>query len=226
MSDVGGAALSGFQGDVAGAAASVVSMIPVFGGIPKVLAKIQGWAKVIAKILKAAKTDARLAVRIRPQLIRIRQILDKVPYDKLRSEVAEELSKIRDDVADFLKPKRRPKPTPAPKAVIIDGGKHPGSAGHARDAIDDGVVPGGVVDRSGAKPRRNDRLENEPSVPGMDRDGFPPAMLDNGTGGHSVRPVMPGDNCGAGASIGQQLRSVQEGTPLIIRPINVPPTKL
>ena len=47
-------------------------------------------------------------------------------------------------------------------------------------------------------------------------------MLDNGSGGHSVRPITPGDNRGAGSSIGHQLEGVPEGTPVIVTPINVP----
>jgi hypothetical protein len=112
-----------------------------------------------------------------------------------------------------------------PCKITIDGSKHPESARHAQDAIDNGVNPDGVVDRTGAKPRREGRLEDEPRVPGMDRDEFPPAVLDNGNGGNSVRPIAPGDNRGAGASIGNQLRGVPDGTPVIITPINVPPKK-
>jgi hypothetical protein len=107
--------------------------------------------------------------------------------------------------------------------VVIDGSKHPASATHAQDAIDAGVQPTGVIDRPDAKPRRVGRLKNEQRVPGLDRDEFPPAMLDNGSGGHSVRPIGPGDNRGAGSSLGHQLDGVPNGTSVIVKPINVPP---
>jgi hypothetical protein len=114
---------------------------------------------------------------------------------------------------------------PDVKEIIIDGSKHPESAQHAQDAIDAGISPNGIVDRSNAKPRRKERLKDEPVVPGKDRDEFPPAVLDNGSGGHSVRPIPPGDNRGAGSSIGHQLDGVPNGTPVVVKPINVPPKK-
>ena len=106
--------------------------------------------------------------------------------------------------------------------IIIDGNRFPASARHTDDAIRSGVSPRGTVNRAGAKPRRDARLKDEPTVPGRDRDEFPPAVLDNGQGGHSVKPISPGDNRGAGASIGGQLRGVPDGTPVIIVPRNVP----
>jgi hypothetical protein len=65
-------------------------------------------------------------------------------------------------------------------------------------------------------------LGDVPIVPGKDRDEFPPAVIDNGDGGHSIRPIAPGDNRGAGAAIGNQMRPLPDGTPIIIKPINVP----
>ncbi len=112
-----------------------------------------------------------------------------------------------------------------PRNVIIDGSKHPESARHAQDAIDAGVSPTGIVDRAGAKPRRAERLKDEPRVSEMDRDEFPPAVLDNGSGKHSIRPVPSSDNRGAGSSIRHQLSGVPDKTPVTITPINVPPKK-
>jgi len=109
------------------------------------------------------------------------------------------------------------------RVVVIDGSKYPESARHAQDAIDLGINPGGVVDRNGAKPRRRTRLKNEPKAVGLDRDEFPPAILDNGGAGHSVRAIAPSDNRGAGSSIRHQLDDVPNGTPVIVKPINVPP---
>jgi len=106
--------------------------------------------------------------------------------------------------------------------LLIDGTKYPQSARHAQDAIDSGVPPVGVVDRSGARARRRGRLESESTVPGMDRDEFPPAVLDNDGGPFSVRPISPSDNRGAGASMGHQLDGIPDGDPVVVRPINVP----
>lgn len=44
----------------------------------------------------------------------------------------------------------------------------------------------------------------------MDRDEAPPAVIDTGEKA-SVKLISSGDNRGAGASIGQQLRKVKDG---------------
>ncbi|MBK7717164.1 MAG: hypothetical protein IPI38_17430 [Gemmatimonadetes bacterium] len=43
-------------------------------------------------------------------------------------------------------------------------------------------------------------------------DEYPPAILNTGGTGASVRYVTPSDNRGAGASIGNQLRQVPDGS--------------
>ncbi|MBK9692150.1 MAG: hypothetical protein IPO73_10785 [Gemmatimonadetes bacterium] len=56
------------------------------------------------------------------------------------------------------------------------------------------------------------RLSGTPTRSGFDRDEYPPAILNTGGTGASVRYVTPSDNRGAGASIGNQLRQVPDGS--------------
>ena len=53
----------------------------------------------------------------------------------------------------------------------------------------------------------------------MDRDEFPPAILDSGGHGASVRLIPRGDNRGAGASMGRQMRNLEDGTEVRIKTI-------
>ena len=73
------------------------------------------------------------------------------------------------------------------------------------------------VNREGAAQNRADALRDQPRVPGMDRDEAPPAVLRQPGDPVSVRPVTPGDNRGAGSTIGQQLNGVPNGGQVIIR---------
>jgi hypothetical protein len=50
----------------------------------------------------------------------------------------------------------------------------------------------------------------------MDRDEAPPAVLRQSGDPVSVRPIPPGDNRGAGGSIGRQLQGVPNGAQVII----------
>lgn len=51
---------------------------------------------------------------------------------------------------------------------------------------------------------------------GKDRDEYPPAMFQEGGSGASVRHISPGDNRGAGSSIGAQCRGLACGTQVTI----------
>jgi hypothetical protein len=46
---------------------------------------------------------------------------------------------------------------------------------------------------------------------GTDRDEYPPAVTAEGGAGASIRNIPPGDNRGAGASLGNQIRDVPNG---------------
>lgn len=109
---------------------------------------------------------------------------------------------------------------PAVKAVIdifIDGNKHPESAKHLSEAIQSGASNEGVIDRAGANARRRENLKGTNSQPGMDRDEAPPAVINTG-GASSVRHIPLSDNRGAGASIGQQIKNLPDGTRVRVLP--------
>lgn len=86
--------------------------------------------------------------------------------------------------------------------------------GHAGDAQAAGNPTTGTVDRAAAASRRRERLRGVPTVPGMDRDEYPPAVIKPDATGVSVRHIPSAGNRRAGQSIGQQLRGVPDGTPV------------
>jgi len=107
-----------------------------------------------------------------------------------------------------------------PVEIKVDRKKYPESAQHLEDAINNGVNNEGTVDREGAKARRKQKLKDTPTQTGKDRDEVPPAVIDNGNGGSSVKHIPPSDNRGAGASIGKQLNNIPNGTRVKIIPTN------
>ena len=50
------------------------------------------------------------------------------------------------------------------------------------------------------------------TVPGLDRDEYPPAMSKEGGTGASVKLINPSDNRGSGSSISGKLRKYPNGT--------------
>lgn len=109
-----------------------------------------------------------------------------------------------------------------PVPIYIDPVKYPEAAKHAKDAIDSGVPPTGVIDREGKNERRRENLKDVPKSPGKDRDEFPPAIV-KPDGGTSVRPIAPSDNRGAGGSLGQQTKDLPDGTTVVVKPETPPP---
>ena len=87
--------------------------------------------------------------------------------------------------------------------VILDAKKYPGSAQHLKDPGFAGKEL--TIERAGASARREAATNSVPTKPSMDRDEMPPAMFAEGS--QSVRHIPSGDNRGAGASIGNQLRN-------------------
>ena len=69
-----------------------------------------------------------------------------------------------------------------------------------------------TIDRGGASARRKASLKDVDTVPGFDRDEYPPAMSKEGGKGASVKLIKPSDNRGSGASISSQLRKYPNGT--------------
>jgi hypothetical protein len=106
------------------------------------------------------------------------------------------------------------------KELVIDANKHPESAKHAQEAMEEGFVGEGVVDRAGASARRKENIKNVKTEGGKDRDEFPPAVI-KPDGNTSVRLILSGDNRGAGGSIGQQLKNVPDNTRVQIKVINL-----
>ncbi|AVF37733.1 VENN motif pre-toxin domain-containing protein [Rahnella sikkimica] len=103
------------------------------------------------------------------------------------------------------------------KIISVDKGKYPESAQHIEDAQNAGQPTVLTIDRGGASMRRKESLKDTPTVPGLDRDEYPPAMFEQGGGGASVRPINPSNNRGAGACIGAQCRNLPDGTSVIIK---------
>jgi len=54
-------------------------------------------------------------------------------------------------------------------------------------------------------------------VPNMQLDEYPPAMFSEGGAGASVRPMTPSQNMGAGSYVGNAVRSLPNGTQVVIR---------
>ena len=115
-------------------------------------------------------------------------------------------------------------PKPKIKDVYIDPKKYPEAARHAEDAIKSGKPNVLTVDRPGAPGRRADALRGKPTRPGTDRDEYPPAFTREGGANSSVRNIPPGDNRGAGSSIGHQTRDVPNGGQIRIN-IGTPPPR-
>jgi hypothetical protein len=108
--------------------------------------------------------------------------------------------------------------------VTIDSKKYPESAQHIQEAQAGTIWRGDVstqgqpvpsvltVGRDGADANRDVSLSGIETREGQDRDEVPPAMFQEGGHGASVKYIDSSDNQGAGASVGNQLRGLPEGT--------------
>jgi hypothetical protein len=99
-----------------------------------------------------------------------------------------------------------------PIKIKIDSSRYPEAAEHAADATASGLPAKGRINRDGVDQNRDESLKGTPTKPGYDRDEFPPAVLDTGGKGASVRYITPSDNRGAGSSMGHQMRKLPNGT--------------
>jgi len=95
-----------------------------------------------------------------------------------------------------------------PVRIVIDADRYPEAAQHISD---NGPVTG-RIDRPGAASRRRASLRGQPTASGRDRDEVPPAVLDTGGAGASVRLIDSSDNRGAGSTMGHQMRDLPDGT--------------
>lgn len=96
--------------------------------------------------------------------------------------------------------------------VKLSKKKYPESAQHIEEAIKEGQPDTLTIDRGGALARRKASLQGVDTVPGLDRDEYPPAMSMEGSSGASVKLINPSDNRGSGSSISGQLRKYPNGT--------------
>lgn len=102
--------------------------------------------------------------------------------------------------------------------VYVPSDKYPESAQHIQDAQNNGQPSVLTIDRGGAQGRRAAAMNGQPTVPGRDRDEYPPAMFGEGGAGASVRPISPSDNRGAGSCVGAQCRGLPDGSRVRIVP--------
>ena len=98
------------------------------------------------------------------------------------------------------------------REIVIDSNKYPESAQHIRDAQASGHPQELTIDRSGSSQNRRDALRDHDTVPGRDRDEYPPAVFKEGGSGSSVRPINPSDNRGSGSTLGHQIKDLPDGT--------------
>jgi hypothetical protein len=123
-----------------------------------------------------------------------------------------------------------PEPTPATPAsdqeaveVTISRSKSPASAQHIDDAQAAGKPSLVTLDRSGAQgaaraaARGRAATSGTPTSSGMDRDEYPPKCCAQGGAGASVRSIPSGDNRSAGAQLGNQTRTLPDGTKVRIK---------
>ncbi|HEV7238563.1 MAG TPA: RHS repeat-associated core domain-containing protein [Thermoanaerobaculia bacterium] len=110
-----------------------------------------------------------------------------------------------DDVADAVK-------------VEVSATKYGPAVEHIGDAQAAGHPRVLTIDRGATKARRAEAMKGKATVPGKDRDEYPPAMFKEGGQGSSVRPINPKANRGCGAAIGNQCRGLPDGTKVEIVP--------
>jgi hypothetical protein len=96
---------------------------------------------------------------------------------------------------------------------FLEGDNVAEAAAHAKEV---GKVTG-VVDRAGSEARRAERLKKTPTVPGMDRDEFPPAAIrPDDPSKVSVKPINPSHNRRSGGILRGELPP--DGTAVEIDP--------
>lgn len=93
------------------------------------------------------------------------------------------------------------------RTVVISRAASPQAAQHITDAQAAGQPSTLTLDRPGAALRRRAALAGTATVPGMDRDEYPPATFAEGGAGASVRLIPTSDNRSAGAQLQMQMNS-------------------
>jgi len=96
--------------------------------------------------------------------------------------------------------------------VYVSRSMSPQSARHIEDAQTMMGKPRTLtIDRPGTRRRRAESLRGIPTIRGLDRDEYPPAVFLEGGFGASVRHIPLADNRSAGAQIGNQIRNQPDG---------------
>lgn len=101
--------------------------------------------------------------------------------------------------------------------VTVDASKYPESAQHIQEAQAAGQPSVLTINRGGATTNRKAAMQGQPTVPGKDRDEYPPAMFSEGGQGASVKPIAPSDNRGAGSTIMHQTKNMPNGTQVQVK---------
>lgn len=95
--------------------------------------------------------------------------------------------------------------------LVLDRDINPESLQHVRDAQAAGKPAILTIERTGAVARRRQALRDFATMPGKDRDEYPPAMFLEGGERASVRYIDPSDNRSAGSIMGKRLASYPNG---------------
>ncbi|MEO5927636.1 MAG: RHS repeat-associated core domain-containing protein [Patescibacteria group bacterium] len=98
------------------------------------------------------------------------------------------------------------------KEVNVSRSKYGEAAEHILDAQRNGKPSVLTIDRPLGDANRTTALKGMSKVPGKQLDEYPPAMFKEGGANASVRAISPRDNMSAGACIGNQCRSLSNGS--------------
>lgn len=104
----------------------------------------------------------------------------------------------------------------AVKKVTISASRFPEAAAHIRKAQATGQPTRVTIDRKKAVENRRASLKGTKTQSGKDRDEYPPASTREGGAGASTENITSSDNRGAGASYGNQIRGLPDGTEIDI----------
>jgi hypothetical protein len=102
------------------------------------------------------------------------------------------------------------------RTAIISRSRSPLSAKHIEDAQAMGFPSTLTLDRPGAAGRRAASLRGIPTMPGHDRDEYPPAVFAENGGAASVRYVPLSDNRSAGRQILTGITGAPDGCRITI----------
>jgi hypothetical protein len=100
---------------------------------------------------------------------------------------------------------------PCARTVVISSSASPQAANHIASAQASGHPSVLTYSPAGSGARRYAALRGIPTMPGMDRDEYPPAVFLEGGAGASVRHIPLADNRSAGGQMAAQLAGATPG---------------